>query len=165
MSNNKTIVSTAGKQLNMERIFNAPRQLVFEAWSKPEYLARWWGPQGWTLPVCNVDFRVGGSWHYCIRGPEGEESWGKALYHEIVVPERIVYTDYFSDAAGTLSDQMPAATTTMSFIEVDGKTKVTGRSEYPAVADLEKVIQMGMLDGMNESLDRLDAALAALSNA
>lgn len=165
MSDSKTMVTTSGKQLHMERLFNAPRQLVFEAWSKPDYLARWWGPKGWTLPVCKVDFRAGGSWHYCMRGPEGEESWGKAIYHQIVVPERIVYSDYFSDAAGTLSDQMPVGTTTMTFIELDGKTKVIGESEYPAAADLEKVIQMGMLEGMNESLNRLEEALAALTNA
>lgn len=157
---NKTKTTTAGQQLTVERIFDAPRTLVFDAWSKPELLAQWWGPKGWTLPVCNLDLRPGGVWHYCMRGPAGEESWGKAIYHEIVAPERIVYTDYFSDAEGNISEKMPAASITLLFAEQDGKTKVTSYAQYPTAADLETVIKMGMIEGMTETLDRLDQYLA-----
>jgi hypothetical protein len=66
------------------RTFDAPREAVFNAWSECEALGRWWGPTGWTLPVCEIDFREGGTWFYCMRSPEGEDSCGKSTYHEIV---------------------------------------------------------------------------------
>jgi uncharacterized protein YndB with AHSA1/START domain len=159
-NNNKTKTTAQGRDFIVERTFAAPRQRVFEAWSKPEYLTQWWGPAGWTLPVCKMDFRPGGVWHYCMKGPGGEESWGKAVYHEIVAPERIVYSDYFSDAEGNENDQMPVARITMEFIEQDGHTKLVSRTQYPTPADLEKVMQMGMVEGMTEMLDRFDEYLA-----
>jgi len=97
--------------LKVERVFAAPRDLVFKAWSEVDRLAQWWGPTGWTLPVCTVDFRPGGVWHYCMQGPGGEQSWGKAVYSEIVPGHRIVYTDSFSDEAGNSVPGMPVMTT------------------------------------------------------
>src|SRR5687768_16632849 len=106
-ANNSTNVTTAENVLIAERTFDAPRELVFDVWSDPKHIAQWWGPKGWTLPVCKMDFRPGGVWHYCMRGPEGEESWGKAVYQEIVKPERIVYIDAFADAQGNAVEGMP----------------------------------------------------------
>jgi uncharacterized protein YndB with AHSA1/START domain len=101
MSKNNSKTSTpSDREFVMERTFDAPRKLVFEAFSDCKHLTHWWGPKDWTLPVCKIDFRPGGVWHYCMRGPEGDESWGKAIYREIVEPERIVYLDTFADEAG-----------------------------------------------------------------
>ncbi len=108
-----------------------------------------------------MDFRVGGTWHYCMRGPnEGDESWGLATYEEIVPAERIVYTDAFSDAEGNVNEAMPRTRSTVEFAEVDGRTRLTIRAEYPSQEDLQQVIDMGMVPGITETLDRLDEHLA-----
>lgn len=113
------------------------------------------------MAECTLDFRVGGVWHYCLRGPkEGDESWGRAVFHEIVEPERIVYTDAFSDAAGKVNEQMPQTRSTVEFAGIDGKTRLTVRATYPSPADLEQVLNMGMVDGITETMDRLDEHLA-----
>jgi uncharacterized protein YndB with AHSA1/START domain len=145
-----------------ERVFDAPRELVFQAWSRPDYLKQWWGPTGWTLPVCNTDFRPGGVWHYCMRGPNGEESWGKAVYQEIVEPERIVYVDAFSDAEGNVAEGMPEMVIRLTFTDVDGKTKLTSRTQFASAADLERTLAMGMAEGFNQTLDRLAELLGRL---
>jgi uncharacterized protein YndB with AHSA1/START domain len=150
------------REIVITRVFNAPRELVFKAWSDPEYIARWWGPAGWTVPVSKMDFRPGGEWHYCMRGPEGEESCGLAVYHEIVKPERIVYTDYFAGADGKPVEGMPEALITVTFTAHDGKTTFNGRSLYPTMEQRDKVLKMGLEEGMTESLNRLEALLASL---
>lgn len=139
----------------MERVFDAPRELVFKAYSDAEYLKQWWGPKGWTLPVSNMDFRPGGTWHYCMRGPDGTEAWGKAVYREIVAPERIVYSDYFSDAEGNTAAGMPESTATVLFTDHNGKTKVTARVQFASAEDLQTTLDMGMSEGMGETFDRL----------
>lgn len=151
----------AGRVFEAERVFAAPRELVFRAFSAPEHLKHWWGPKGWTLPVCEVDFRPGGVWFYGMRGPDGEESWGKATYHEIVPPERIVYTDAFADAEGNVNPAMPQMTITVTFADLGGTTKITNRVEFASAADREATLAMGMVEGMGETWDRLEAYLAA----
>jgi len=149
--------------LVLERIFDAPRELVFKVFKEPEHLARWWGPTGWTLPVCTVDFRPGGVWHYCMLSPDGKmESWGKGEYLEIVEPERIVYIDSFSDADGNVIESMPQAEITMTFIDLDGKTKLVSSAKYATAEILKTIIDMGVLDGIGQTWDRLEALLADL---
>jgi uncharacterized protein YndB with AHSA1/START domain len=148
------------REFVMERIFDAPRELVFKAWSDPKHLEQWWGPKGWTLPICKMDFRPGGVWHYCMRGPEGEEGWGKAVYREIVEPERIVYVDSFADAEGNALEGMPETVITVTFTEQAGKTKLTSRAQFASAADLETTLGMGMAEGLSETWDRLEEYLA-----
>ena len=148
------------KLLFVERLFDAPRELVFKAWSEAERLSQWWGPRGWTVPYCKVDFRPGGVWHYCMEGPGGMQSWGKAVYNEIVVPERIVYTDTFSDEAGNQAPGMPVMVITVEFIDEGGKTRVVSRGEFASREDLESLIQMGLIQGLTETWDRLEEYLA-----
>jgi uncharacterized protein YndB with AHSA1/START domain len=155
--NNST---TAEREFVMERTFNAPRELVFKTYTKCEHLTNWWGPKGWTLPVCEMDFRPGGSWLYCMRGPDGEESWGKAVYHEIVEPKRIVYADTFVDSDGNVIEGTPEMLITVAFSEEKGKTNLKMITIFPTVEALEAVINMGMEQGVTETLDRLEAYLA-----
>ncbi|MFS0838802.1 SRPBCC family protein [Paenibacillus sp. 1P03SA] len=150
------------KTLTLERVFNAPRELVFQAFTQAEHLKHWWGPRGWTIPVINLDFRVGGVWHYCMKCEDknqgdfyGMESWGKAVYSEIQAPEKIVYTDYFSDAEGNVAENMPATVCTLNFVEVEGGTKVINTAEYATAESLKQVMDMGMLQGITETWDRL----------
>src|SRR5690606_22201351 len=146
----------------LERVFDAPRELVFSMFEDAEHLQHWWGPAGWELPVCKIDFRPGGSWHYCMKCMDtnqgefyGMESWGLGLYKEIDEPEKIVYTDYFSDAEGTINEDLPATEVTLTFIDFDGKTRLISRSEYVSAAALQTVIDMGAEQGIREPWDRL----------
>ncbi len=167
MPNDKMVSSVENdKVLVLERVFDAPRDLVFKMLKEPEHLRRWWGPRGWELPVCNVDFRPGGIWHYCMKCVDksqgefyGMESWGKAVYRDIDEPKRIVYTNYFSDAEGNENDAMPSTEVTMAFIDLGGKTKLVSRSEYVSAEALKTVTDMGMLQGITETWDRLEERL------
>ncbi|KQX46713.1 SRPBCC domain-containing protein [Paenibacillus sp. Root444D2] len=166
---NQMITKVEGQELILERVFNAPRELVFKAFSEAEHLKHWWGPRGWTLTVCNVDFRPGGIWHYCMKCIDqnqgdfyGYESWGKAVYDEIVEAEKIVYVDYFSDAEGNETEGMPSSQTTMTFVEHEGKTKLISRSKYASPEALKTVMEMGMEQGITETWDRLSEHLQSI---
>lgn len=154
--------STADRELVMERIFDAPRALVFQAFTDANHLSQWFGPAGWTLPVCKVDLRPGGAWQYCMRGPNGEESWGKAIYQEIVAPERLVYQDNFTDADGNPLEGMPETQVTVEFTEEAGKTKLTSRTLFATPADRDAVLGMGVVEGIQETWDRLDSYLSTV---
>ncbi|MFB9990800.1 SRPBCC domain-containing protein [Deinococcus oregonensis] len=173
MTRTSTVTSRveAGTDLVLERVFNAPRALVFEAFSTPEHLRQWWGPKGWELPVCTVDFRPGGRWHYCMKCVDkaqgqfyGMESWGLGIYREIEAPARIVYTDYFSDAEGGINPELPPTLATLIFEEVEGGTKVISRSTYTTPEALQTVMEMGMLDGITQTWDRLAEYIEAQAN-
>lgn len=155
----------SAREIRFTRTFDAPRELVWQMWTQAEHLRKWWGPQGWTVPVCEVDLRPEGTWHYCMAGPDNMESWGLAVYHEIVAPERLVYTDYFSDAEGNRLDTLPSGHVTVEFSEQDGRTWMVNTTSYPTQADRDKVLEMGVEPGMNDTLDRLVAALADAQNA
>ena len=155
--------------LILERVFDAPRDFLFKMFKEPEHLKRWCGPKGWEVPVCTVDFRPGGVWHYCMKCVDqnlgqffGMESWGKGIYKEIIEPEKISYTDYFSDAEGNLNDSMPSTEMTLEFIDFNGKTKLINRAEYVSAEALKTVMDMGMLQGITETWDRLDEIIQSL---
>lgn len=164
-----TLVRVNAPSFLLERVFNGPRNLVFKAFSEAEHLEKWWGPRGWILSANRMDFRPGGSWHYCMKcdDPEqgdfyGMESWGKAVYKEIVEGEKIVYLDYFSDADGHESQEMPAGEVTLTFTEIDGKTKVVCETRYPTEEHLQNVLNMGMEEGIVQTWDRLGEHLEAV---
>lgn len=159
-NNNETTQTASDREYVVERTFAAPRELVFQVFSTCEHLTGWWGPSGWTLPVCQIDFRPGGTWFYCMRGPGGEESCGKATYQEIIEPERIVYSDAFTDAEGNVQAGMPEMVITLTFIEQGGKTRVTSRTQFDSAATLKSILDMGMAEGFKETWDRLEAYLA-----
>ncbi|MCQ4087922.1 SRPBCC domain-containing protein [Saccharibacillus sp. JS10] len=159
----ETIVKAEGKEFAMERLFDATQDQVFAAFTKCEHLQHWWGPRGWQLTTCNLDFRPEGAWHYCMTCQDeaqgeffGMESWGKAVYQSIDAPNSIVYTDYFSDAEGNLNEEMPPSDTTLIFEPFEGGTKVISRTVYDSEASLQTVIDMGMEYGIRETWDRLD---------
>lgn len=156
---NKMTHEIEGTTLTLTRTFDAPRELVFEAFGKCEHLQHWWGPQGWSLPVCEMDFRPGGQWFYCMGGPGGERSCGRMIYHEIEAPERIEATDQFTDGDGNVNEELPQMRETFTFTEQGGKTVLVNRSEYATEEDLNTVVEMGMLEGIAQTFDRLDALL------
>jgi uncharacterized protein YndB with AHSA1/START domain len=151
--------------LVITRVFDAPRDLVFKAWTDPEHFVRWWGPKGFTVPFCKIDLRPGGVMHFCMRSPEGQDIWNKGVFREVVEPERIVSTDSFSDEEGNLvqpahygmSPDWPSETlVTVTFAEHDGKTKLTLQQTV-----LESVAERhGARQGWTETLDCLAEYLA-----
>ena len=164
---NDPTTAVSEREYVMERVFNAPRELVFTAFSECKHLTQWWGPKGWTLPVCEMDFRPGGIWFYGMQGPPddprfaGVMAYGRADYRDIATPQLIVMLDQFADAAGNVDTSMPVGTVTVDFVEIDGRTLVIDTIRYASADELERVVATGMAQGATEAWDRLDALLAS----
>jgi uncharacterized protein YndB with AHSA1/START domain len=120
------------RTLVISRLFNAPRSLVFKAWTEAERVALWWGPQGFTTRYCQMDIREGGAFRLCMRSPEGTEHWKRGVYREIVAPERIVFTFAWEDAAGTPGHE---TLVTVCFEAVGDKTRLTLQQEVFETAE------------------------------
>ena len=156
----------ANRELVIVRVLDAPRALVWKAWTEPERLKRWWGPRTFTTPVAKIDLRVGGAFLYCMRQPDGKDIWGTGVCREIVPLKRIVYTDSFADEKGNvvpatyygMSRDFPLEMqVTVTLEDHDGKTKLTlHHVGIPAGPDRD-----GANQGWNESLDKLAETLAA----
>jgi uncharacterized protein YndB with AHSA1/START domain len=144
-------------EIRMTRVFDAPRQMVFDAFTKPELIKQWFGRRGDTLPVCEVDFRVGGSYRYVFALREGGEMAMHGEYLEIAPPERLVNTEIFDEFA-----DMGAGINTMVLEERDGITTMTMTSRYDSREARDAVIDSGMEGGANETFDRLAELLGSL---
>ena len=142
------------REIAMTRVFNAPRQLVSDAFSKPELLKRWFGPRGWTLGVCEIDLRPGGGFRFVLSGPGGQELGMRGVYKEIS-PERSVHLESFDQFSGVDSQ----VTTTLT--EEDGRTTLTVTVLYPSKEVRDAVLQSGMEHGAAESYDKLAEMLAS----
>jgi uncharacterized protein YndB with AHSA1/START domain len=152
----QSLSSHAGERtFTVERVFAAPRELMFRMFTQPEHLKRWWAPRPYTVPTCRIDLRPGGLWHYSMRSPEGEEHWARAVYHEIVPPEKLVYTSTLTDAQGNPTQGVPEHQAIISFVEENGKTRVSALIEFANPTDLQMAAQMGMVQGMNMTWDSL----------
>ena len=159
----KLITEKKGNKMVISRTFDAPRDLVFEVHSDCNHLMNWYGGEEWPLNYCKMDFRPGGKWHFCMKGPnEGDESWGLALYKEIIEPEKIVYNDYFSDKEGNINENMPAFDVVLTFENLGEQTKVTMHSEVGSKEEVDKLVEMGMIEGFTQTWDRLDELLEKL---
>jgi uncharacterized protein YndB with AHSA1/START domain len=149
------VATPTEREIVMTRVFDAPRHLVFDAFTKPELLKRWFGPRGWSLVVCETDFRVGGSWRFVLRGPDGSEMGMYGVYREIVPPERTVHTESFDDYPGE-------SIVTAVWVENHGKTTLTATVLYPSQEIRDAVINSGMEHGAAESYDKLAEMLAEM---
>jgi len=148
------VTTPSDREIAMTRVFDAPRTLVFDAFTKPELLKRWFGPRGWTLVVCEIDHTVGGSFRFVLRGPDGTEMGMRGVYREIVRPERSVHMESFDDYPG--KSQVTAV-----FTEQNGKTTLVATVLYPSQQVRDAVIQSGMEHGAAESYDRLAELLTS----
>ena len=135
--------------LVLTRLFAAPRHLVFQAWTEPRHLVRWWGPHGFTLPVCQQDFRVGGAYRFCMRAPDGSDHWVWGEYREIVAPERLVFTWEREDEAGLRRQLNNLVTVTLA--AQGGKTLLTlHHAPFQTAADRDD-----HAGGWTQTLERL----------
>ena len=145
------------REIVMTRVFDAPRQLVFEAWTRPEHLPHWMlGPDGWTMPVCEIDLRPGGRWHFTWRHANGTEMSMSGVYQEVVPPERLVSTDSWGS-------DWPETLNTLTLTEAGGKTTVEQRILYPSREARDAALQTGMKEGMSAGFKRLDEYLRAIA--
>jgi uncharacterized protein YndB with AHSA1/START domain len=140
------------REIRMTRLFDAPRHLVIEAMSKPEHIARWWGNlgPGYSVPVCEIDFRVGGKWRFVNRTPKGEDVEFYGVYREISLPDRTVHTEIFAPYPDVES------VVTSVFTEENGKTRITVDCVYPSREVRDMVVSTGMEKGAALSYDRLE---------
>ena len=148
------ITTPSDREVTMTRVFDAPRQMVYDAFSKPELLKRWFGPRGWSLAVCEVDLRIGGSFRFVLRGPGGREMGMRGVYRELAPPDRSVHMESFDDYPGE-------SQVTTVFTERDGKTTMTVTVLYDSREVRDAVIQSGMEHGAAESYDRLAELLVS----
>lgn len=159
-----TADSTADREIVLSRVFSAPRSLVWEAWTNPEHVTKWWGPRGFTSVTKRHEFRVGGVWEHTMIGPDGTRFPNKSIFREIVPPERIVY----SHGGGREDGEVPGAnfTATWTFEALDAeRTKVTGRMLFPSAASRDHVVrEFGAVEGGRQTLERLGEQLAAMQS-
>lgn len=154
----------AAQPLVIARSFGAPRERVWKAWTDPDDVKRWWGPKGFTAPVCKIDLRVGGTYLNCMRSPEGQDFWSTGTYREIVAPVRLVCTDSFADEKGNIvpathydmsGDWPLSLLITVTFEEQGGKTLLTLRHDGLPAGEMRTLCEAGW----NESFDKLAASL------
>ena len=152
-----TVTTPTDREIHTERIFDAPRDVVFAAYTNPDLIPEWWGPHGTTTVVDQMDVRAGGSWRFVTRGPDGGENAFRGTYREIVAPERIVQTFEWEGMPGHVSVE------TATFEDLGDKTKMTGVSIFHTPEERDGMIASGMEGGMNETFNRLDEVLERLT--
>ena len=152
-------VSTpSDREIRMTRLFDAPRQLVFDAMTKPEHVRRWWGciSEGHSVTQCEIDLRVGGAWRFVHRGPEGEYPAFYGVYKEIDAPGLLVYTEIFEPYPDN------GSLVTQDLIDEDGKTRLEITARYESLAVRDMVLKTGMETGAAISYDRLEDLVTEL---
>ena len=163
--------TTKSPDFVISRELDAPRELVWKCFTDPERMKQWWGPKGFTAPVCEIDFRVGGKFLYCMRTPDGQEGWNAGEYYEIVPHEKIVSSMYFSDSKG---NRIEAAELGIEHEAIEGAYDVTlfedignGQTKLTFIGNdtMQNAIKSGQLEGWNETLDKVAAVVEELARA
>ena len=153
------VTTPSDREIVLTRLFDAPRHLVFDAMSKPEHIRQWWGNlgAGYSVPVCEVDLRVGGAWRFTNRTPKGEMATFYGVYREVAPPRRVVFTEIF--------EPFPDAESVVTAVltEEQGKTRLTATCLYPSLEVRNMVLQTGMDKGAALSYDRLEEVAKGLA--
>lgn len=167
MDKTKVTKDLENNSFTIERIFDASKQKVWQAFSDKDKFAQWWGPEGWETTVKEFSFTPGGRNHYCMKCVDenqgewfGQESWGLMKYESINEPDGFSYLDYFSDSEGNIKTDMPGLSITVELVELDGKTTFITRCQGNSGEDVEKLLAMGMVEGFSSSADKLERLLA-----
>jgi uncharacterized protein YndB with AHSA1/START domain len=157
MGAKSSLAETKDREILLTRVFNAPRELVWEAWTKPEHVALWWGPRGFTTTIHEMDVRPGGVWQHTMHSPDGTDYPNKNVFIEVSKPERIVY----SLAGGKKGDSGVHSEVTWTFEAQGEKTKVTLRMVFSSTEALARVVKTyGAIEGGKQTLDRFGEYLA-----
>lgn len=150
----------ANKTIRITRTFNAPLAIVWRAWTEPEILDQWWAPKPWQAVTKSMDFRVGGSWLYCMQGPEGEKHWGRADYSAIEHEKNYSGTDGFCDEDGVINEAIAKTNWSNSFYTEGNSTNVEVVMTFQSEADIQQLIDMGFQQGFTMAHTNLDEVLA-----
>jgi uncharacterized protein YndB with AHSA1/START domain len=156
---NDAATAPTSREITIVRLFDAPRALVFKAWTDPVHLARWWGPKDFTNPVCELDLHPGGKIHIVMRAPHGAEYPMVGEFREVVAPERLVFTNAPVDAQG---NRLMDGLTTVTFADERGKTKLTMHTRAVVLVPYAAQFLSGMDVGWNQSIDRLGELVAKM---
>ena len=156
------------ERMVVTRVLDAPRELVWRAWTEPKYVQQWWGPMGFTMPFCRMDFREGGRFLYCMKAPDGQEYWSAGQFHQIVPQEKIVLSMYFADAQGNRveaaavgieHEAIPDAKDEVLFEDLgNGKTRLT----FTGNETMKHARESGQFEGMMQVLEKFAAVVAGL---
>ena len=147
-----------GRTIVTTRLLDAPRELVFKAWTDPKHLVQWWGPGGFTTTVHSIDVRPGGVWRFVMHGPDGRDYENRIVYDEIVKPERITYRHGGGDDVEPVTFH-----TTVTFEDIGGKTRLTMRGVFPTAEERDRVVkEYGAVEGAKQTLGRLAEHLATM---
>ena len=155
------VLTPSDREIELTRLFDAPRDLVFEAMTRPEHIREWWGRlgDGYSVPICEVDLRVGGAWRFVTRTPKGEDVEFYGMYQEINPPDRLVFTEIFAPFPDSPS------VITATYAEERGKTRLRARCLYQSRQVRDMVLQSGMERGAATSYDRLEEVARGLRDA
>ena len=150
---------TCEDEIVITRLFDAPRELAWRAWTEPEFVMQWWGPKDYTCPSCKIDLRVGGIYLYCMRSPEGKDFWSTGVYREIKKPGRIVCTESFADEKGNvvlatyygMSKDFPLEMLVTVIFEVQaGRTKLTLRHAGIPAGEIRDLTRAGWMESLEK---------------
>ncbi len=146
------------REIVIDRLVDAPRELVWKAWTELQHLERWWGPNGFTTTTREIDVRPGGVWRFIMHGPDGTDFKNRIVFREVTPPARLVYA-HDDDGEGASGEFL----TTVTFVDVGGKTEVTMRSLFASKAERDRVVEeFGAIEGGKQTLARLAAYLAKM---
>ncbi|HEY3268465.1 MAG TPA: SRPBCC family protein [Armatimonadota bacterium] len=146
-----TIGDTAQREIATTRVLDAPREVVWAAWTEPERVAQWWGPNGFTNTIHEMDVRPGGAWRFTMHGPDGTDYRNEIVYEEVVPPERLVY----SHVSG------PRFRMTATFADLGGKTQLAVQMLFDTAEQRDQAVaRFGAVEGLNQTLGRLAALVA-----
>lgn len=154
VAKNSEATATADREIVLERVFDAPRELVFDVWTSPEHATHWFGPRGFTMTIHEMDARPGGVWRFILHGPDGTDYDNKIVFNEIIRPERLVYSH------GTDDDGPGDFEVTATFASQGKGAKITMRMLFPTTEARDKTIEFGAVEGANQTMDRLAEYLA-----
>ena len=156
MADTEFVIEPGRQDIVITRVFDAPRDVVFKAYTDPDLIPRWWGPRRYETIVDRMDVRPGGQWRFLNRDADGTEYGFKGVYHDIVAPERVVLTSEFEAAPGHV------ALESLRLEEVDGQTKAVAQSVYQSVEARDAMVQSGMQEGARETWERLAEVIESL---
>jgi uncharacterized protein YndB with AHSA1/START domain len=151
-----TYTTPSDREVVITRVVSAPRGVVFDAFTNPRHVPNWLiGPEGWSMPVCEIDLRPGGRWRYVYRKGDGSEMTMQGSYREVAPPERLVSTESWGP-------EWPETVNTMVLTEMDGLTTITITVGYPSKEARDAALKTGMKEGMDQGFARLDTLLETL---
>lgn len=152
-----TFATPSEREIAISRVFEAPRELLWDAHTKPEHVTQWMlGPEGWSMPVCEIDLKPGGEWHFVWRRSDGSELDMRGEYREVVVPERLVSTERWGE-------DWPETLNTLLLTAEEGRTTLTTTMLYPSKETRDAALDTGMKDGAAVSFDRLAEYLRTMA--